>query len=80
MGHAFCQGYLRAVMEDVRKVIKDSSIRWQAYGFKTSFGYEFHGPDKFYVFLGHKADCLWSARAYGWQMYLDHINFKPEDD
>jgi hypothetical protein len=44
--------------------------RRESYAFKNSCGYEFHGPDGFYLFLGGKADCIFSARAEGWFAWL----------
>jgi len=74
--HSYCREYLKDVMKEVRAKLPGWQIR-QAYAFKNSCGYEFHGPFGFYRFFGSKCDCLWSARAEGWIAYLDYT-YKKE--
>lgn len=68
--HDFCRILLSETLKDVKKVTTPEE-RKAAYAYKNSAGYEFHGPDGFYVFLGNKADCLSSAKANGWDKWME---------
>lgn len=72
MPHNFCRCYLDEVMLAVNENVPKDRIE-QAYAFKNSCGYEFHGPQGFYLFLGNKVDCLWAAKAEGWDAYLESL-------
>jgi len=70
-GHEFCRILLRETMKTVRKHVSSEEIK-KAWAYKTGFGdFEFHGPEDFYAYSLHGADCLWSAKAEGWQKYLE---------
>jgi len=73
--HDYCRIWLREIMKEVRKDVPKDKIQ-MAYAFKNSLGYEFHGPDGYYEYLGSKVDCLYSARAEGWSRYLSTFEGK----
>jgi len=68
--HAFCRELLKTTMREVRKAFTGEQINaawaWDSGGRKQ---YEFHGPNKEYVY-NLDADCLWSAKASGWNKLL----------
>lgn len=73
--HAFCRHLLAQVMPEVRKrftrqEIADSWVYDTAGGRKS---YEFHGPHGRYDYSLRMADCVWSAKAEGWQRLLDSL-------
>ena len=77
--HQFCRKSLAATMIVVRNSIpKDEAA--EAWAWKNSAGYEFHGPrDRqtgraFYRFYGRKVCCKWAAAFQGWTDYLDHYD------
>lgn len=77
MKHSFCRALLKKVMANVRVDVSTEDIQ-SSWTHKTDEGrYEFHGPDRFYRH-GIRADCLWSAKAEGWRVYLDFL--KKNDD
>ena len=71
--HEFCRHYLRRVMADVN----DAGYRAkQAWAWKSATGvWEFHGPNDFYYICSH-SDCSYSAKAEGWEKYLEHLEQK----
>lgn len=67
--HQFCRTLLADTMKDIRLVATPEQIK-AAWAWLTIDTYEFHGPDNFYVVT--KGDCLWSAKADGWEQWLTH--------
>ncbi len=71
--HDFCRTHLRLTMEDVRKVTtaEQRKVAW-GYHYRGTQNVEFHGPDQFY--WNGRGCCKWSARAKGWNAWLQHRN------
>jgi hypothetical protein len=70
-GHAFCREWLKTVMPDVRKQFTSAEIK-AAWVYHLGYGnYEFHGPHDHYDHNLKMADCMWSAKAEGWQRLLE---------
>ena len=69
--HSFCRMLLSELMGEI-KTETTVAQRKESYAFQNSGGYEFHGPDGYCKFLGNKVDCLWSAKAYGWEAWRAH--------
>lgn len=68
--HDFCRHWLAEVMKDVRKHYTPVAIKsaWAWEGARKH--YEFHGPNQEYQYNLKTADCMWSAKAEGWQQLL----------
>jgi len=76
--HSFCRKLLKATLEEVRKHLTPEQIK-KAWAHKHCMGkYEFHGPDGFFIGSVSGADCIWSAKAEGWQKWLEQIEEKAE--
>lgn len=76
--HSFCRESLKRVMVDVRKKFSAAEIK-RAWAWCTSIGrkcYEFHGPNKEYLYNLRGADCKWSAAAAGWTQLLERKDEK----
>jgi len=73
--HVFCRAHLRMVMAEVKKHTtaeeRKAAHAWRSGGGRGSMGdnCDFNGPGGFY-WWGRKC-CVWSARAHGWEAYLD---------
>lgn len=71
--HDFCRAILRDVMEEVKKEFDPHEIKAAWVWSDGRDNFEFHGPRGFYCHNLRMTDCLWSAKANGWQKQLDAI-------
>ena len=82
MCQSFCRGLLTSTFEVVKKHVP-VKVRKSAWVYKFFNTYEFHIPKSeecpkgFYTTV--RADCKWSARAYGWCKYLDHLGIELDE-
>ena len=62
--HDFCRGLWEAVQIETKKAGYEPSDCW-VYKYVLTGEWEFHVKG-FSIHLGCRADCSWSAKAYGW--------------
>ena len=78
--HAFCRLYLKDIMAQVRERFPKEIIK-RAWAWKHCCdGYEFHIEEHNHHVYPKHADCLWSAKAYGWEDLMKKIDREGDEE
>lgn len=76
MAHDFCREHYKDVMREVQKKVPKDVIKeawaYVAPGISSGKRGEFHIKSKNF-FWHDRVDCIWDAKAQGWQAYLDQL-------
>ena len=70
--HAGCRKLLAVTMVGVRKIFSSSEIAVAEIFVGDRGFYAFHGPHGEYL-KNLNADCIWSAKAFGWSRLIDRM-------